>query len=488
MRLNALDAPLETLERLPRGLWLGSLANGVGDPYARVAFAERARVALLCGQLPAAQFEANAFEFTFQSGFRNAIAELGLAAFAVDKPDTADQILRTLLWHCDRIAQYRDQLGDTHDEARARAVHAFTEEWKDTVETWQEVYAIFDSIGGLDMATDPSAMKGLLARSGWQAVKHAHAMVQNLPELKKMIASLGRSVPIPAAQIAQREPVRVTREEEVVALALRAAPVDRHGADVDSIIRSDDLAAMVPAESLLRRRPVLRTLWRARYVEHALMTYERRVTLDSPTPTPQKKSVTRTVMLPPPQFETGPIIVCVDTSSSMKGAKEWLVKATVFEAMRVAHIQKRACYLYAFSDETSLTEHTLSLDAKGLEALVDFLELSFRGGTDVAEPITRAVERVRDEAWRAADILIASDGEFGVPRAVETIIAQAKSELKLKIVGVLAGDRETIGMRAICDENLWIKDWRRFELAGQSADSPVHSKSLTAMYFPNAMR
>jgi uncharacterized protein with von Willebrand factor type A (vWA) domain len=338
------------------------------------------------------------------------------------------------------------------------------------------------------MATDPSAMKGLLARSGWQAVKHAHAMVQNLPELKKMIASLGRSVPMPAAQIAQREPVRVTREEEVVALALRAAPVDRHGADVDSIIRSDDLAAMVPAESLLRRRPVLRTLWRARYVEHALMTYERRVTLDSPTPTPQKKSVTRTVMLPPPQFETGPIIVCVDTSSSMKGAKEWLVKATVFEAMRVAHIQKRACYLYAFSDETSLTEHALSLDAKGLEALVDFLELSFHGGTDVAEPITRAVERVRDEAWRAADILIASDGEFGVPRAVETIIAQAKSELKLKIVGVLAGDRETIGMRAICDENLWIKDWRRFELAGQSADSPVHSKSLTAMYFPNAMR
>mgnify|MGYP003516584379 FL=1 len=63
--------------------------------------------------------------------------------------------------------------------------------------------------------------------------------------------------------------------------AMHLAPVNRHGAEIDAITRSDDLAAMAPAESLLRRRRILRTLWRARYVEHALMTYERRVWLES---------------------------------------------------------------------------------------------------------------------------------------------------------------------------------------------------------------
>jgi uncharacterized protein with von Willebrand factor type A (vWA) domain len=488
MKLDALDAPLCVLDELPRGLWLGALANGVGEPYSRVAFVAHTRAALLKGQLPAAQNGPNSFEIAFKSGFRDAIADLGLAQFSVDKPDTADQVLRTLFWHADRIAQYQDQLGDSPAAAQARAVSAFCEEWQDTVETWQEVYAIFDSIGGLDLAADPGALKGVLARAGWQAVKHAHAMVKAMPELKKLIAALGRSVPRPAAEIAQRAPVQITREEEVMAQTLKQSPVDRHGAEIDAITRSNDLAAMVPSESLLRRRPVLRALWRARYVEHALMTYERRVWLESPAPTPQKKSVTRRVMQPPPQFEAGPIIVCVDTSSSMKGAKEWLVKATVFEAMRVAHQQQRACYLYLFSDETSLTEHRLALDAAGLEALVDFLEMSFHGGTDIADCITRAVAQVQSESWRAADILIASDGEFGVPRGVENAIRDAKAGLGLRIVGVLAADRETIGMRAICDESLWIKDWRRFEVAGEASDSPVHSKSLTAIYFPNAIR
>jgi uncharacterized protein with von Willebrand factor type A (vWA) domain len=488
MKLDALDAPLNVLDSLPRGLWLGALANGVGEPYSRVAFVAHARAALLKGQLPAAKNASNTFENSFKTGFRDAIAELGLAQFSIDKPDTADQVLRTLFWHADRIAQYQDQLGDTPAAAQSRAVLAFAEEWQDTVETWQEVYAIFDSIGGLDPAADPGALKGVLARAGWQEVKHVHAMVRAMPELKKLIASLGRSVPRPAEEIAQREPVQITREEDVVAQTMKPAPIDRHGAEIDAITRSDDLAAMVPAESLLRRRPVLRALWRARYVEHALMTYERRVWLESPTPTPQKKTVTRTVMQPPPQFDAGPIIVCVDTSSSMKGAKEWLVKATVFEVMRVAHQQSRACYLYLFSDETSLSEHQLALDAAGLEALVTFLEMSFHGGTDIADCITRAVERIQGERWRAADILIASDGEFGVPRAVENAIREAKNELGLRVAGVLAADRETIGMRAICDENLWIKDWRRFEVAGASSDSPVHSKSLTAAYFPNALR
>jgi hypothetical protein len=56
---------------------------------------------------------------------------------------------------------------------------------------------------------------------------------------------------------------------------------------------------------------------------------------------------------PPPQVrpaaEQGPIILCLDTSGSMSGAREVVAKALALECLRGAHRQKRACYLYAFS-------------------------------------------------------------------------------------------------------------------------------------------
>jgi hypothetical protein len=56
---------------------------------------------------------------------------------------------------------------------------------------------------------------------------------------------------------------------------------------------------------------------------------------------------------------------------------------------------------------------------------------------------------------------------------------------------VLVGDRETMGLLEVCDHIHWERHWRRFAdgaPGGATASfSPVHSKSLTAMYFPNAL-
>ncbi len=50
-----------------------------------------------------------------------------------------------------------------------------------------------------------------------------------------------------------------------------------------------------------------------------------------------------------PAAELGPIILCLDTSGSMRGARETVAKALALECLRGAHRQRRACYLYAFS-------------------------------------------------------------------------------------------------------------------------------------------
>jgi hypothetical protein len=57
------------------------------------------------------------------------------------------------------------------------------------------------------------------------------------------------------------------------------------------------------------------------------------------------------------------------------------------------------------------------------------------------------------------------------------------------VQGILVGDRETMGMLDICDHIHWLRDWRRFEgeTPAKEAFVPVHSQSLTALYFPNAL-
>ena len=70
-------------------------------------------------------------------------------------------------------------------------------------------------------------------------------------------------------------------------------------------------------------------------------------------------------------------------------------------------------------------------------------------------------------------------------RLAETI----RRELGLRVQGVLVGDRETLGLLQTCDDIHWLRDWRRYsgDTPQREAFVPVHTASLTALYFPNAL-
>jgi uncharacterized protein with von Willebrand factor type A (vWA) domain len=175
----------------------------------------------------------------------------------------------------------------------------------------------------------------------------------------------------------------------------------------------------------------------------------------------------------------------------MRGAPENIAKAVVIAALRVAHDTGRACKLIAFGGPDELIERDLGRGAAGLDALLDLMGQGFDGGTDVQTPLERAIDRVQEAAWRQADVLIVSDGEFGcVPQALARL-DDARARHGLRVQGVLVGDRETMGLLEVCDDIHWVRDWRRYAEAAEGGDgrgfSPVHSKSLTALYFPNAL-
>ena len=252
------------------------------------------------------------------------------------------------------------------------------------------------------------------------------------------------------------------------------------------VCRSGRIARMLPSETMQLTHRRLRLLWHAHHAERCLLTYEEddrmhqsvRDRVPVSRPYPQRK--------PDKRMEAGPMLICVDTSGSMQGGAEAVAKAVVLEAMRTAHAQQRHCHVFAYGGPDEIVEQTLDLDAAGIGQLVQFLGQGFRGGTDICGPLERVLDRLVQERWQRADLLIASDGEFGATPQTALALARAKVEQGLRVQGVLIGDRETIGMLELADDVFWVRDWRRY--GGYDVDSPVPTKSLTAIYFPGALR
>ena len=91
--------------------------------------------------------------------------------------------------------------------------------------------------------------------------------------------------------------------------------------------------------------------------------------------------------------------------------------------------------------------------------MLDFLALSFRGGTDTAEPLRRALALLEREGTRNADVLLVSDGAFPVPRDLLAPLDEARA-MGTRFHGLLVGVSESPAMNAICDPLHRFTTWK----------------------------
>lgn len=478
------DRPYHHLDGIARELWRWPVVCSGGTAEARLAQAQPWHDALLAGRLPEA-----AHDFGDPDAvrpLRTLLTELDLLTLTQGSTSITRQMLQSLLWHLDSLIER--PATETRAQAIARMAAEFRENWTLQRQGWEEALSLLKSLGDhAHLHWDD--LKGQLSRREWTEARRIGGLLERLPALAQFIDGVGRR------QLAAHQPLARTVRPETQAPE-RAAPQptdddERHPEPtaVDGVHRSRTLARMTGSESLNLTHPVLRRLWRARFAEAQLLTYDDRARTPRPNPRPRPDGAAARAHDAP--LGHGPLIVCLDTSGSMQGAPENVAKACVLQALRSAHAGDRACQLLAFGGPGELLERPLTRTAAGLDALLDLMGQAFDGGTDVQTPIERAVEQVQQQGWQDADVLIVSDGEFGLTPATLAQLRQAKERLGLRVHGILIGDRETIGLVEICDALHWVRDWRRYgQASGAAAEgfSPVHSRSLTAMYFPNAIR
>lgn len=102
----------------------------------------------------------------------------------------------------------------------------------------------------------------------------------------------------------------------------------------------------------------------------------------------------------------------------------------------------------------------LSTGVRSLEMLLDFLQCSFSGGTDVDAPLELSLRQLQQEEWEAADILMVTDGEIPRPRdGLLADVRRCKDDLGLEVHGLLVGNDVTPAMEDLCSHLHVFKSW-----------------------------
>jgi len=220
------------------------------------------------------------------------------------------------------------------------------------------------------------------------------------PKLRKLAALVGRM-----------------REQ---ALALRKRPFERTSEEVFEVRLGSELERLLPPELLALHHPLLRRDFARRLVEGRLLSYALRGA---------------------DERGRGPMIVCLDGSSSMAGEKEIWSKAVALTLLEIARRQRRLFRFICFSSaDTPL--FTLDLNPRDrhevqVDRALDVAEYFPGGGTDFEIPLGAALDCLRAARYRRGDVVLITDGECQVSPAWAARFTAEKVRLGFSLYSVL---------------------------------------------------
>lgn len=353
-------------------------------------------------------------------------------------------------------------------EASARARHTraelnkLAEQWQHRVSLWQSLDQVAEELG-IAPAIGTDQNSGQLRDRAWFDLLRLSQWVAQIQPLQRLLQLLGQQRPNPeqSASLSQLMQQMSPKDQGPQERKIPGVPMETQG-----ITRSDNLARMLPLEAAFMGHEVLHMLWHARRAEQGLLSYAVAGVMpidagnDWPSPRSGKGEGAGQGL------QQGPIILCLDTSASMHGMAEQVSKALVLEALRLAKKQNRNCLIYLFGGADELL--TLDNQTLTLPELLDMLRGSFSGGTDVNTPLQAALQRLQQQGWQQADILLVSDGEFQVDAALRQQVDQAKEKQGVRLFGLQLGYATALhAMSQLCDPVHLFSDWKSLEQAAR---------------------
>ena len=192
-------------------------------------------------------------------------------------------------------------------------------------------------------------------------------------------------------------------------------PQPAYRGEINGLRYSNDIFAALPTELAMLKNPAAKKLFQLKFAQKQLLSFDYQNYAEK-----EKEIIEQEEVSIEKQEPKGPIIICVDTSGSMHGAPERIAKTVTFALAKIAMNEKRSCYLISFSTGIETLDLSSFKGVDALSKLVQFLRMSFNGGTDAAPALTHAVEQLQTNEWKNADVLMVSDFVMGgLPSGLE---------------------------------------------------------------------
>jgi uncharacterized protein with von Willebrand factor type A (vWA) domain len=198
--------------------------------------------------------------------------------------------------------------------------------------------------------------------------------------------------------------------------------------EITSIETGRQLDRVLPSESMRMMDDVLEMDFMRRYVERSLVQYQ----MESPKDAKKE----------------GPIVVCVDDSSSMKGNRDIWAKAIAIALCQIAADKNRPYAMVHFaSKETEPVVYeftdTQNIDPNEMvKAVSEFLG----GGTDFGRPLWTAYKLIAEHKHlNKADIIFITDGDCKIDSTMRQDLAERKDKLNINIYTIVLEARSLYG-------------------------------------------
>jgi uncharacterized protein with von Willebrand factor type A (vWA) domain len=204
------------------------------------------------------------------------------------------------------------------------------------------------------------------------------------------------------------------------ALALRRKIFERTNEELFEVGLGAEVSRLLPHELVTLHHPVLRKDFTRRFVENELLLYSLRGL--------EEKG-------------KGPVVVCLDGSSSMMGDKEVWAKALTLTLLEIARRQRRLFRAICFSSaDTPLQIFDLNPRERyevEMGKVMELAEYFPGGGTDFETPLNAALECIQQSRFKRGDIVFITDGECQVGQDWAKTFRTTKEELGFSLFSIL---------------------------------------------------
>jgi len=189
--------------------------------------------------------------------------------------------------------------------------------------------------------------------------------------------------------------------------------------ELHSITQGADLNHVLPQELLALRRPALKLDFYRRMMEKQLLQYD---------------------LNHREYMGQGPIIVLIDTSSSMRGAREVWSKGLALGMAEIAEKERRSfSYALFASGRADLLTDDFQVGQRSPDKLIKLASEFIGGGTDFEQPLQWALGKLQESKFNKGDIVMITDGECAIGNEFLKEMQKVQEEKQIRIYSILIG-------------------------------------------------